>query len=233
MDYKTLRKGDPPWLVARDQGSRTIAAHQALCKGPRDRWLVERINRDIENMGYTAVTVKGDNEPAMQQFMTALKERRSHDTLLEGPPAVDPQANGVAEKAVQDLLDQARCLKVALEHRLRVNVDPGLPIVQWIPPHAAWLISHERVGPDGLTAVQRLTGRPCRQQLAEFGEQVWAKPLRRTKDKGSVQASLAPRWLEATWVGVHDRTGEHVVVARKTGQALKVRTIKLRPEAER
>ena len=57
MDYKTLRKQDPPWLVIRDQGSRTISAHKALCKGPRDKWLVERANRDIENLGYQRVVI--------------------------------------------------------------------------------------------------------------------------------------------------------------------------------
>ena len=232
MDYKTLKKGEVPWIIVRDQRSRAIAAHKALCKGPRDKWLVERVNRDIENMGYTTVTLKGDNEPAMQQFMTAIKERRSHDTLIEGPPAVDPQANGVAEKAVQDLVGQARSLKVGLEYRTRSNLDSASAIVDWIPSHAAWLITHERVGPDGFTAIQRLTGRPCKQQLAEFGEQVWAKPLRRTSDKERPQATLDGRWLEGTWVGVHDRTGEHIVVL-KTGQAIKVRTIKLKPESER
>ena len=232
MDYKTLRKGQPPWIVVRDQVSKSICSHKALCKGPRDRWLLERVNRDIENMGYTAITVKGDNEPAMQQFMSALKDRRAHDTLLEGPPAVDLQSNGVAEKAVQDLVGQARSLKIGLEYRTRANIDPDSPIAEWIPPHAGWLITHERIGPDGMTPVQRLTGRPCRQQLAEFGEQVWAKPLRRTSDKDHVRATLDSRWLEATWVGIHDRTGEHVVIVRKPGQAIKVRNIKLRPGAE-
>ena len=111
MDYKTIQKSKPPWLVLRDQGSRWITAHQAVCKGPQDKWLVERIARDIENIGHTAITLKGDNEPAMQQFMTSVKERRQHQTFLEGPPAVDPQANGAAEKAIQDLMGEARCLK--------------------------------------------------------------------------------------------------------------------------
>ena len=69
--------------------------------------------------------------------------------------------------------------------------------------------------------------------MAEFGEQVWAKPLRRTHEKDNVKATLESRWIEATWVGVHDRTGEHVVLSRNSGLAVKVRTIRLRPEAER
>ena len=112
MDYKTIQKSKPPWLVLRDQGSRWITAHQAVCKGPQDKWLVERIARDIENIGHTAITLKGDNEPAMQLFMTSVKERRQHPTFLEGPPAVDPQANGAAEKAIQDLMGEARCLNI-------------------------------------------------------------------------------------------------------------------------
>ena len=225
MDYKTIKKGKPPWMVLRDQGSRCISSHQARCKGPQDRWLVERVVRDIENLGHGAVTLKGDNEPAMQQFLAAIKNRRAQRTLLEGPPAVDPQANGAAEKAVQDLVGEARSLKLGLEYRVRRALPPDSAIMEWIPPHAGWIITHERVGPDGRTPIHRLTGRPCRQTLAEFGEQVWAKPLRRTHEKDNVRATLAARWVEGTWVGVHDRTGEHIVISKESGRALKVRTI--------
>ena len=82
MDYKTIKRGKPPWMVLRDQGSRCISSHQARCKGPQDRWLVERVVRDIENLGHGAVTLKGDNEPAMQQFLAAVKNRRAQRTLL-------------------------------------------------------------------------------------------------------------------------------------------------------
>ena len=37
VDYKTIEKSRPPWIVLRDQASRWITAHQALCKGPQDR----------------------------------------------------------------------------------------------------------------------------------------------------------------------------------------------------
>ena len=129
MDYKTIQKSKPPWLVLREQGSRWITAHQALCNGPQDKWLVERITRDIENIGHSEITLKGNNERAMQQLMTAVKEKRQQQTLVEGPPAVDPQANGAAEKAIQDLMGEARCLKLGLEHRLHARISPDSPIV--------------------------------------------------------------------------------------------------------
>ena len=89
--YKTIQKSKPPWLVLRDQGSMWITAHQALCEGPQDKWLVERITRDIENIGHSEITLKGDNEPAMQQFMTAVKEKASL-----GKASLEDQRQGVS-----------------------------------------------------------------------------------------------------------------------------------------
>ena len=85
-DYKISAKTEPPWLVLQDQGARTIGAHAALCKGAGDRWLIQRVLRDTENMGYSEVCLMGGNEPAMESFIAPAKAQRAQRTVVEGPP---------------------------------------------------------------------------------------------------------------------------------------------------
>jgi hypothetical protein len=63
--------------------------------------------------------------------------------------------------------------------------------------------------------------------VVEFGEQVLAK-LVKPKPQSKLAQKISAKFVEATWVGVDRRTGEHRVVTR-TGKALRVRTIKRRP----
>ena len=101
--------------------------------------MVMRVIRDLENLGHTAITLKGDGEPALTTFMVAVKDQRAHRTLLEHPPAHDPQSNGVAEKAVQDVTAMVRTLKLGLEQRVGVKIENDDRVVEWIIEHASWI----------------------------------------------------------------------------------------------
>ena len=102
----------------------------------------------------------------------------------------------------------------------------------WMCEHAGWLINHLRIWRDGMSAWQRIHGRPCKQAIVEFGELVWAKPLR-IRAGNREKANLDPRWFKGIWAGVSDRAGEHVIIKPGGGPAVLVRTIKRMPEAER
>jgi hypothetical protein len=102
----------------------------------------------------------------------------------------------------------------------------------WMCEHAGWLINHIRIGRDGLTAWQRITGRACKQALVEFGEMVYAKPLRISAGNRE-RANLEARWFKGIWVGIHDRTGEHLIAKSDGGPVVRVRTIKRLVEAQR
>lgn len=233
MDYKEPKKGELGWVVVRDQRTRFNTAHVVMCKGPKDKWIVEKIIRDIDNMGYNDIILKGDGEPALVKLMEAIKDKRRGNTVLENPLAHDPQSNGVAERAVQDVVAMARTIKLGLEKRIGGHISPNSHAMLWIVPHGAWFITHQRVGCDGRTAASRVTGRPSQMQVLEFGEQVWAKPLRAQKRGGRRPATLDAKRVEGTWVGIHDRTNEHLVVVNKGGPALRIRTVRRRPEANR
>ena len=65
MDYKEFRKGRPPVIVVRDKVTGLTACHRCVCKGPTDKWICKRVERDIDNTGHTAITLKGDGENAL------------------------------------------------------------------------------------------------------------------------------------------------------------------------
>ena len=98
MDYKAFGQDEKDTkltsIVIRDKRTTMTAMHVCLCKGMEDRWIVDAILEDIANMGYTNIILKTDGEPALVQVATEVKKRRAHPTVLQHPPAYDPDANG-------------------------------------------------------------------------------------------------------------------------------------------
>ena len=162
---------------------------------------------------------------ALQQAVAeALKSR----TIPRNPPAYNPQSNGTAEKAVQDIAGQLRRLTLALEARLQQRVSAKLPVMAWLVRHAAFVFTHFQVGHDGLTPWRRLTGRPWNGTVAEFGEQVMGKLAKKkpgsTKKEKRGKTKLTARSIRGTWLGIYPRTGEHLLAVH-TGEVVRVRTV--------
>ena len=236
MDYKVFGQevaedDKATALVIKDSATKMNFAHLCEKKGASDEWVVTRLMADLDRLGYTEVILKGDGEPSVVQLMHEVKKRRSHPTMVQHPPAYDPQANGSAEKAVQDYMGQFRALKIGLEVRLGCKVDSDWPILEWISEHAAEVLNRCQVGSDGRTPYFRLYGRHSTKGLLEIGEQVMAKPLR--EKKTTKKLALKDRWVHASWVGMDARTNEHVVALRDGGAAIRVRTVLRRPKSDR
>ena len=134
-----------------------------------------------------------------------VKLTRESFSVIQHSPAYDPQANGAAEKAVQDYMGQVMVMKIGLEARLKCKVES-----EWITELAGELLSRGQVGKDGRTAYFRLYGRNSAKTVLGIGEQVMAKPLRGRKSQKKL--SLKERWVFAVWDGIDAKTNEHVVV---------------------
>ena len=89
------------------------------------------------------------------QLLIEVTSKRIANTIVEHPPAYDPQSNGVAEKAVQETMEQLRAVNIALEQRLGVTLDTKSKLFDWALEHASLLISRYKVGQDGKTAYRR------------------------------------------------------------------------------
>ena len=159
--------------------------------------------------------MKTDGEPTSVQ----LQER-----IISNPPASDPQSNGLAEKAVQDVKAQLRVLKLGGWRPHRAQKTSGESYSRLDDTTLADAINRFSVGKDGRTHHFRLYMRPFKSKVFEFGEQVLAKPKRRVGVAN--QRTLVARWHEATWAVFCTRSGEHIVVLSDGGPALRVRTVR-------
>ena len=122
--------------------------------------------------------LKSDGELAIVKLMEEIKKLRKHNTILQYPPAYDPQANGGAEKAVQDMMGFIKAQKIGLEKRIKVRIETKEPIMQWIIENAPVIQNRCLIGKDGKTAYRRLMGRNTTRTIVGIGESMLAKPLR-------------------------------------------------------
>ena len=218
-------------LIGRDRRTKYTFAHLVNKKGTADEKIVGKVLSSIMETGNTSMELKTDGEPALVQVQEAVIGKRQHPTVPVNPPAYDPQSNGAAERAVQEVKAQIRSIKLGIEARVKKEVNNELPILEWMIPHAAGAINRFLIGVDGKTAYQRIHLREFKGKVFEFGEQVLAKPKRKySKNK---RRTLDARFVEATWVGYSTRSNEHIVVLQNGGPAIRVRTVKSRPESER
>ncbi len=200
------------------------------CKGTGDDKITEKVIRSIEEMGHTDIELKTDGEPALVDVQNQTVQKRKQRTIPINPPAYDPQCNGRAERAVQEVKAQIRVIKLGLEQRLGRPASASLPVMKWIVRHAPGVVNRYLLGNDGRTPWFRIHHKQFGSKVFEFGEQVLVLPRRKTAVKE--KQSLKARYVEATWLGWADRSGEHIV-ALKTGQAVRVRSVRPRPESER
>ena len=89
MDYKSFGEASTEedkvtMIVVKDETTGCAAAHVCEQKGADD----------IDLFGHSGVVLKGDGEPALVQVQSATKEKRTHPTICQNPPAYNPQPKG-------------------------------------------------------------------------------------------------------------------------------------------
>ena len=171
-------------IVAMDESTGCKLSYRVESKGIQDAWIVKRLVRDFEELGRRDIILKTDGEPAMLALQRAIAQERPGITKPENPPSYNPASNGACEKAVQDVSGHVRALKFALEANIETPIAEDHPIMEWIITHAAFCLTHFSVGHDGMTPIERLTGRKWTRPLAEMGEIVMAKLAPRKIERG-------------------------------------------------
>ena len=124
-------------LVGRDRQSKFTFCHLVKCKGTGDERIVKKVLQSIRETGNTKMVLKTDGEQAMVQLQEQIITERENKTIPQNPPAHDPQANGEAERAVQDVKAQLRAVKLGLEARIGEEINVNCPVLEWMIPHAA------------------------------------------------------------------------------------------------
>ena len=169
LDYEMLEEKITV-LVAKDEANGAVLSYDCFAKGPSDDWVVKQLVRDLEDWGRRDVRLQTDGEPAMLALQQAIAEGRKGETVQRNSLAYNPQSNGGAEKAVQDVTDLMRRMLLGLEAKVRSRLDLTLPWSRWRVRHAAFILTRYQVGHDGLTPWRRLTGRAWNGHVFHFGE---------------------------------------------------------------
>ena len=104
-------------------------------------------------------------------------------------------------------------------------------IFQWLIELIHVIINRHQSGHDGKTAHSRIYNKHPQELEVKFGEQVICK-YTPSGDRNLRKQSLASKWRKGTWVGIDIKSGMHIVVL-KSDVAVRVRTIKRRPDSEK
>ena len=211
-----------------DDLSVCVFGHVVPCKGVDEaRFAVDCLVGDILWTGYTSVMLKSDNKPAILKLLIeSLCELRVYglqQVLSENPSEYDPQGNGAAESAVKAWKGMFRTQKSALEERLGVKVPVRHPLTAWIAKWAGEVLVWSVKGHDGISAYQRVRGKPFHTRLAALGKKVRYKFRPR-------EAVGDSRWHDGVFLGIDRRTGQYIVYGVEGVKH--ARTILRLPDAE-
>ena len=122
-----------------------------------DKETAELMIRDIIRAGleHEDLIIKSDQEHSMHEVIREVQRlRKSGSTILEHSPVNDHQANGVAERAVQEVEGLVRTHHSHLEERLKAKVPATHAVMTWLVLHCVNLLNCFLVGPDGKTPMK-------------------------------------------------------------------------------
>jgi hypothetical protein len=212
-------------LVMRGRNTRATFSDVVLYKGRGREGPVERVQANLRKLGHKRIIIRTDQEPALINLAKAAKEARAEAIGLEHSPAGESQSNGLVERATQTVEEQVRTYKLGLEQRIQSSIPNDHPSVTWLVQHAGDCIAQVLVGRDRKTALERLLGEPCREEIFEFGERICYKVRKGQAGK------LSPTWGPGIWLGKRWATHEHYVST--DARVIKCRAVHRRPNQDK
>ena len=130
-------------LVAKDSLGKAVFANVVPQKGvDADHYAVDVLMEDIGWLGYTALSLRSDNEPAILKLLRhAVTEARIrvddlNQVMTEHPNTYDHAGNGEIENAVKQVIGILRTNKLDLEKRIGKEIPLGHPVVTWLVEYA-------------------------------------------------------------------------------------------------
>ena len=128
--------------------------------------------------------------------------------MSENSPEYDPQSNGMAEAAVKSWKGMFRTHRSALEERLKAKIHVKHPIATWLVKWSGDVLMWTVKGLDGLTAYNRVRGKPFKTRLPAMGELVRFKL--RPKEP-IANSSDGKRFHDGIFLGIDRRTGQYIL----------------------
>ena len=198
-----------------------------------ESYAVERVAKEIINLGCSKFVLKDDQEPSIKALreavirrITALKGDLDIQIIPEESPVGESQSNGEVESAIKQVQGQFRTMRLSMQSSYQQIIPDDHIAALWLLPHSAQTLNRYLVGQDGKTARQRLRGRTFKALAVEFGECVWHLRLKSAgKDK------MNTRWGSGVWLGIREESNE-VFVGTDEG-VVKCRSIRRKAGPDR
>ena len=198
-------------LVVQESVCRSVWAYAVGKKGSTEDWAVNQVAEDLDTVGLRndRIIMKSDQESAVVDMAKAVAEVRAtqYGTAIEHSAVGDSDSNGTIERAIQDVEQQIRVMRAALERRLNRKIKLNEPVVPWMIRHAACLITRCRIRPNGRTSYQMMKGRKSNSKMAEFCEVVHFRIPKTPLMPGKFE----DLWCEGVWLGFDMRSGEYMI----------------------
>ena len=198
-----------------------------------DPWIAEQLVDDLRTIGLAKerVIVKSDQEASIVELQGEVAKRSGYEdygigTGIENSKVGDSNSNGKIERAIRDVGNLVRTLRLATKEKIGQRLSLADSIVPWMIRHAAYLITRCRVRSHGKSSLQFMKARITLTEILPFGEHVMFK-IPRT---GDAVGSFEDRWDSGVWLGCNIRDGMHLVGTR-TG-VYKVGTLQRKPDGE-
>ena len=174
-----------------------------------ESWVANLVADDLTWPGYTHMTIKTDNEAALNALVVKAIEKvraRSSDKVdvaskideaqviaTEHPAPYESQSNGATEVGVRIVRGLFRTLKLCLEDRIGAYIPPSHPVIAWLLEYTTMILNIKSKGQDGLTSWRRARGKDFHQMILGFCEVV----LHKLPSKGPQSApdgNMGARW---------------------------------------
>ena len=214
-----------PTLVIYDDDKKAMWALAVEQKGVTEG-IVRYLVGVLDQSGYQGqkVTIKTDQEPSILALKRAVSAERVGETVPIESPARASKSNGMMENSVKLWQEQLRTIKHDVESRFGRKIEVDSVLFSWLVPYVADTLNKYKVGVDGVTAYERITGHKCRHFVLGFGETVG---FICETDKGN-QHKADSRVGVGVFLGYVWRTTEYLI-GTKDG-IVRCRTIKRRAE---
>ena len=190
-----LEKGNPRIACAglRERRHKMTSAMLVPRNGTEFPWIAKRASKFIDQLGHNRVTLRCDNEPAIEALPREIAQVVKKGVRL---CQRDRQWEKVSPTGSSSFVDgQARTLMAELEHRLGGQSPPDARILCWLVEFAAYLMNRCDSGSDGKTPLHGLHGRKDNTPILEFGEKMLYMPAKPASGESGSRGST----LECLW----------------------------------
>ena len=147
---------------------------------------------DLEELGYggTKILLKSDQESAIAEVQREIVRRRMGITVPINSAVGDSKGNGDVESAVKRLRGQLRTMRDDLEAKLKTKIRHNDPIMDWMIPWAAGLVTRYSKKDSGKSAYEDIRGKAPSTPIAAFGERILYMPKLEDKQQARFSSGI-------------------------------------------